>query len=179
MAADFRQADDDREVSRHPDETLLRADTGDIGLEDWLNEESYHKSNDTEGSVRMDPNSSDRSAHTGVSGDHSIIKATKDTEIFRADEWTGYVFCGMVFLIIMTTWLTGFLMRRCSKRRAAVARNEIMNETKTRVEKAYLSPHGRKAHTTRNCRSLAHLKEHERRENDVCRLCRYAHDKDQ
>ena len=67
----------------------------------------------------MDPNSSERSAQTWVSGDHSIIKATKETEIFRADEWTGYVFCGMVFLIIMTTWFIGFLMGRCSKRHTA------------------------------------------------------------
>ena len=178
MAADSRQGDDDPEVSRHSDETLLQADTGDIGLEDWLNEEWYHRSNDTEGYVRMDPNSSERSK-TWVSGDHSIIKATKETEIFRADEWTGYVFCGMVFLIIMTTWLTGFLMGRCSKRHTAVARNEIMNVTKTRVEKVYFSPHGRQAHTTRNCRSLAHLKEHETSKIDESRLCRYTHDKDQ
>ena len=70
-------------------------------------------------------------------------------------------------------------MGRCSKRHTAVARNEIMNVTKRRVEKVCFSPHGRKAHTTRNCRSLAHLKEHETREIDESRLCRYAHDKDQ
>ena len=48
----------------------------------------------------------------------------------------------------------------------------IMDVTKTRMEKVYLSPNKRKAHTTRNGRSLAHLKEHETREIIV-------HDKDQ
>ena len=36
-----RQGDYDRAVGRHLDKTLLKADTGDIGPEDWFGE-SYH-----------------------------------------------------------------------------------------------------------------------------------------
>ena len=57
----------------------------------------------------------------------------------------------------------------------AVSRDEGKNVTKTSTEKVYLSPHGRTAHTRRNCRSLAHLKEHETKGIDVCRLCKYEH----
>ena len=49
---------------------------------------------------------------------------------------------------------------------------------KTRVEKEYFSPHGRKAHTTKKCRSLARMKDHVMTEFDVCRLCWYEHGKD-
>ena len=61
--ASSRQGDDDRAVGRHRDKILHYADTGDIGSEDWL-DKSDHRSDDTRGSVRMDPNSDDRSAFT-------------------------------------------------------------------------------------------------------------------
>ena len=43
--ASSRQGDDDRAVGRHHDKTLLNADNGNIGSEDWP-DEAYHRSDD-------------------------------------------------------------------------------------------------------------------------------------
>ena len=112
-----------------------------------------------------------------MSGDQSI-EATREAKFYEVDEKTGYVPYSVIYFFIMRTWLTGFVMGRYSVRQTAVTSDGGQNVTKTSTEKVYLSPHGRKAQTRRNCRSMAHLKEHETKAIDVCRLSRYEQEQD-